>query len=113
MTTTTRPSALTEPDRFVHRHVGPDESDIKTMLGVLGFATLDELIAAVVPESIRRRRALAIHGGRSEFEALSSLRSVSRRNKVFKSYLGMGYSDTITPPVIQRNILENPGWYTA
>jgi glycine dehydrogenase len=114
MTTTTTSSAATNAfDSFVPRHVGPSEAEVAEMLGVLGYSTLDELIDATIPEAIRFRRPLAIHAGRSEHEALASLRSIAKKNRIFRSYLGYGYSDTWTPPVIQRNILENPGWYTA
>ncbi|MEO8563669.1 MAG: aminomethyl-transferring glycine dehydrogenase [bacterium] len=114
MTTTTTSSAASAAfDSFVPRHVGPSEAEVSEMLGVLGYATLDELIDATIPEAIRFRRPLAIHAGRSEHAALASLRSIARKNRIFRSYLGYGYSDTWTPPVIQRNILENPGWYTA
>ena len=113
MTTITRETKLAGTDDFVPRHIGPSEEDIRAMLDTLGYATLDELIDATVPEQIRFRRPLALPGGRSEHEALAALRTIATRNEIWRSYLGMGYSDTITPPVIQRNILENPGWYTA
>src|SRR5215216_6087146 len=109
----TQPSDNLPPDSFVPRHVGPDEREQREMLQALGYQSLDEMIDATVPERIRLRRALNIARGRCEFEALAELRQMARRNRVFRSYLGMGYHDTITPPVIQRNILENPGWYTA
>lgn len=83
------------------------------MLDVLGYQTLDALIDAAVPRRIRMARPLAIHAGWSEHEALHRMRHMASRNELYRSYLGMGYSDCITPPVIQRNILENPGWYTA
>ncbi|MEO7712376.1 MAG: aminomethyl-transferring glycine dehydrogenase, partial [Gemmatimonadaceae bacterium] len=113
MTTTIRTAPAAGFDPFVPRHVGPSEQEIGQMLATVGYATLDDLIDATIPESIRLRRPLAIHAGRSEHEALSALRATSHRNAVYRSFLGYGYSDTITPPVIQRNILENPGWYTA
>ena len=113
MTTTIRTAPATGFDPFVPRHVGPSETEIGEMLATVGYATLDDLIDATIPESIRLRRPLAIHAGRSEHEALAALRAISHRNSVYRSFLGYGYSDTITPPVIQRNILENPGWYTA
>ena len=113
MTTTIRSAPATGFDPFVPRHVGPSEKEIGDMLATVGYATLDDLIDATIPESIRLRRPLAIHAGRSEHEALAALRAISHRNSVYRSFLGYGYSDTITPPVIQRNILENPGWYTA
>jgi glycine dehydrogenase len=83
------------------------------MLDLLGYKTLDALIDATVPKAIRLKKPLAIHEGWSEREALRSLRHIASRNELYRSYLGMGYSDTFTPPVILRNILENPGWYTA
>ena len=113
MTATIRTAPATGFDSFVPRHVGPSEAEIREMLSTVGYATLDALIDATIPEAIRLRRPLAIHAARSEHEALSALRSIAQKNRVFRSFLGYGYSDTITPPVIQRNILENPGWYTA
>ncbi|HET7188840.1 MAG TPA: aminomethyl-transferring glycine dehydrogenase, partial [Gemmatimonadaceae bacterium] len=113
MTTTIRTAPVTGSDSFVPRHVGPSEAEIREMLATVGYATLDDLIDATIPAAIRLARPLAIHGGRSEHEALAALRTIARKNRVFRSFLGYGYSDTFTPPVIQRNILENPGWYTA
>src|ERR1044071_593635 len=104
--------SLKHPDRFVNRHIGPDTEDLRQMLDTLGFDSLDRLIAPAVPASIRLRRPLNLPEGRSEFGILNELRSISLRNQVFRSFIGMGYHDCITPPVIQRNILENPGWYT-
>jgi len=98
---------------FIPRHIGPSDGEQREMLQALGFDTLDAMIDATLPESIRLRRPLAIHGGLSEYEALASLRKIARKNEVCRSYLGLGYNDCITPPVIQRNVLENPGWYTA
>jgi len=83
------------------------------MLSELGFANLDELIDATVPQNIRLDRPLGLPDAKSEAEALTELRDLARKNIVARSFIGAGYSDTITPPVIQRNILENPGWYTA
>ncbi len=113
MTTTIRTAPATAFGSFVPRHVGPSEDEIREMLAAVGYATLDDLIDATIPEAIRLRRPLAIHAGRTEHEALAALRSIARKNRIFRSFLGYGYADTITPPVIQRNILENPGWYTA
>jgi glycine dehydrogenase len=98
---------------FVPRHIGPSQADVAAMLELLGYDSLDALIDATVPEIIRLRRPLAIHDGMSEHEALSTLRAISRRNQLSRSYLGLGYHDCVTPPVVQRNVLENPGWYTA
>ena len=83
------------------------------MLDLLGHPTLDALIDAVVPARIRMTKPLAIAAGRSEHDALRVMRQIASRNEMYRSYIGMGYNDCITPPVIQRNILENPGWYTA
>jgi glycine dehydrogenase len=102
-----------EIDSFADRHIGPRHAETQAMLDLLGYKSLDALIDATVPEKIRMAKPLAIHAGRSEFEALRALRQIASRNELYRSYLGMGYSDTFTPPVIQRNILENPGWYTA
>src|SRR3954454_11606735 len=113
MTTTTRDTTISPADSFIPRHIGPSEAEVAEMLALLGYATLDELIDATIPAPIRLRRPLAIHAGRSEHEALAAMKAIARKNRIFRSYLGYGYSDTLTPPVIQRNILENPGWYTA
>ena len=113
MTTSSRPAARIEADSFVPRHIGPRESDVHAMLELLGYDSLDALIDATVPEGIRLRRPLQLPDGRSEFEVLTALRHMASRNQIFRSFIGMGYYDTFTPPVIQRNVLENPGWYTA
>src|SRR5437867_10195392 len=101
-----------QPDRFVDRHIGPDSRDVEEMLAALGVRNLDELIDRTVPASIRMQKPLDLPAGRSEFGLLRELSGIAAKNQVFRSYIGMGYSDTVTPPVIQRNILENPGWYT-
>src|SRR5438552_18775377 len=103
---------LKHPDRFAQRHIGPDAADIDKMLAVLGHASLDGLVDAAVPPNIRLARPLNLPAGRSEFGVLNALRAIAAQNQVFRSYIGLGYHDCITPPVIQRNILENPGWYT-
>ena len=113
MTTTSKPMPLTEVDSFVGRHIGPDDAEQRAMLELLGYTSLDEFIDAVVPAKIRFRGALATGRPRSEHDVLAELRSKMAANQVFRSYIGLGYHDTLTPPVIQRNILENPGWYTA
>ena len=100
------------PDLFVNRHIGPDDSSIAEMLKLLGLNDLEALTARTVPTQIRSSRALNIPQPRGEFELLNDLRQIARRNKVYRSYIGMGYYDCIVPPVIQRNVLENPGWYT-
>src|SRR5213595_2740497 len=98
---------------FVDRHIGPSADEVAQMLRELGFENLDALIDATVPKNIRLDRPLDLPKAKSENEALTELRALSSKNKVARNYTGAGYSDTITPPVIQRNILENPGWYTA
>jgi glycine dehydrogenase len=98
---------------FVPRHIGPTPADVAAMLDLLGYDSLDALIDATVPCGIRMAKPLAIHAPMSEYEALSSLRTIAQRNQILRSYLGLGYHDCVTPPVIQRNVLENPGWYTA
>ncbi|MBN3881949.1 MAG: aminomethyl-transferring glycine dehydrogenase [Nostoc sp. JL34] len=98
---------------FVPRHIGPNSDDIEQMLKVLGFPSLDALIDQTVPQTIRLKQPLKLPAAESEYAALASLKKVAGKNQVFRSYIGMGYYDSITPPVIGRNILENPGWYTA
>jgi glycine dehydrogenase len=100
-------------DAFTRRHIGPNAGEVGAMLRALGFDNLDALIDATVPKNIRLDRQLHLPEAKSEAEALAELRAISKKNKVAKSFIGAGYSDCITPPVIQRNILENPGWYTA
>jgi glycine dehydrogenase len=98
---------------FARRHIGPSEAEVAQMLGEVGFENLDSLIDATVPKNIRLDRRLKLPEAKSETDALAELRAISRKNKVAHSFIGAGYYDCITPPVIQRNILENPGWYTA
>ncbi len=105
-------NSLTHPDAFVNRHLGPDARQQDRMLKLLGLNSLDELVNHAVPKRIRTPKPLHLESPRSEFEAIGELRKLAQENLIFKNYLGMGYSDCITPPVIQRNILENPGWYT-
>ena len=82
------------------------------MLAQLGFQSLDELVDAAVPRPIRTGKRLKLPAARSEFEALAEIKRIAAHNQVFRSFIGQGYYDCITPPVIQRNVLENPGWYT-
>ena len=111
----TRLADLERHDRFVARHIGPDADEQAAMLAVLGFESLDELIdARGARASIRDRRAARPARTRStEAEALAACAALAAKNEVFTSLIGMGYSDTVTPPVILRNVLENPAWYTA
>lgn len=99
-------------DKFVNRHIGPSESDIREMLEVCGVETVDELIEQTIPGKIRLTKDIILSPAQSEIEFLKSLNNLASKNKIFKSYIGMGYYPTILPSVIQRNILENPGWYT-
>jgi len=101
------------PDSFARRHIGPHQQARSAMLADLGFENLDALIDATVPQNIRLDRPLNLPQPASEWDALAELRALAKKNIVARSFIGAGYSDTITPPVIQRNILENPGWYTA
>src|SRR5512134_1892503 len=110
---TTPRSDVLQPGHFAYRHIGPRREDVAEMLGELGYGSLDRFIDAVVPEDIRLRRPLALPPGRSEREVLQALRGLAGMNTVFRSYIGMGYAGTFTPQVVQRNVLENPGWYTA
>lgn len=100
------------PDEFVHRHIGPDHHSVAEMLQALGLGSLDELVDRAVPAPIRTERPLNLPAPRGEHQLLRDLRQIASRNQLFRSYIGMGYHDCLVPPVIQRNILENPGWYT-
>ena len=97
---------------FHERHIGPNEQETAEMLKTIGAASLDELIDNTVPQAIRLDKDLDVAGPVSEYQYLAELRKTASKNKVYKSYIGQGYYDTITPPVIQRNLFENPGWYT-
>jgi glycine dehydrogenase len=100
-------------DEFHTRHIGTNPATMQKMLEYLGFASLDELIEKTVPAAIRLQQPLKLPAALSEYESLKQLKSIADRNHLYRSYIGMGYYDCITPPVILRNILENPGWYTA
>jgi len=99
-------------EAFQSRHIGPDEAERDAMLKVAGAPSLDALIDQAIPERIRLRKPLDVPDGRSEYQFLRDLRRVASRNQVYRSFIGLGYYDTITPSVILRNVLENPGWYT-
>jgi len=100
-------------DIFEPRHIGPNEEDTKQMLQTIGVASLDALIDQTVPANIRLESPMKLAKPMSEFEVTNYVRGIAARNKVYQSFIGMGYYGTIVPQVIQRNILENPGWYTA
>ncbi|MEQ8963467.1 MAG: glycine dehydrogenase, partial [Coleofasciculus sp. C2-GNP5-27] len=104
---------LLSTDSFARRHIGVNAEDVAQMLEALGYSSLDELIDVAVPSTIRLNHPLNLPPAQSEKAALAHLRDIASKNQVFRSFIGMGYHDCITPPVIQRNILENPGWYTA
>ncbi len=106
------PSFLRPTDPFVQRHIAPTDEEVRAMLAEIGCRSLDELVERTVPASIRTRTALALGPGRSEHEHLEEMRAVAARNRVFKSFIGLGYHGTIVPSAILRNVLENPGWYT-
>lgn len=97
---------------FVQRHIGPRSGDLCQMLELLGFADLESLIDKAIPAGIRLKQPLQLGESRDEFELLAELKAIAAENQIFRSFIGMGYSNCITPPVIQRNILETPGWYT-
>src|ERR1700744_90621 len=99
-------------ERFENRHIAPDAKATAEMLEKLGVNSIDELIEQTVPQKIRLKNALNLPAAKSEFDYLNNLKQTASKNKVFKSYIGKGYYDVIVPGVIQRNILENPGWYT-
>jgi glycine dehydrogenase len=106
------PDLLSPLDTFPRRHIGPGDDEIREMLATLGLDSLDALVDATVPRDIRLARPLALPPPRGEHGVIEDLKAIASHNQVFRSYLGMGYHDCLTPPVIQRNILENPGWYT-
>jgi len=100
-------------DKFINRHNGPSGNDIDAMLAKTGAASLDDLIKQTIPSSILMEKPLHLPEGVSEYEYLKSIREIGRKNKLYRSFIGMGYYNTISLPVIQRNILENPSWYTS
>ena len=106
------PIDLNFTDRFARRHLGPSETDIRQMLDTLGLSSLDELIDETVPPAIRTERTLDLPPARTEQEWLAYARAVASLNERYRSFIGMGYHDTFTPPVIQRHVFENPSWYT-
>ncbi len=106
-------TALAPAESFVPRHIGPGPADMDKMVAAIGFKSLDDLIDATIPEKIRFRGDMGLPHGRAEHDVLAEFRALAARNRVYRSFIGMGYSDCVTPPVIQRNVIENPAWYTA
>ena len=98
---------------FLRRHLGPGEGEIKKMLNKVGVESLSQLLKETIPETIRLKHPIDLPDGISEYEFTKHINSLGKKNKLYKTYIGLGYHQTITPAVIQRNILENPGWYTA
>jgi glycine dehydrogenase len=106
-------AALEGHDEFVARHIGPSEEEVGEMLAAIGHGSLDSMVEAIVPASIRLGAPLALPAAINEHEALARLKAIADRNQVFRSFIGMGYYGTRTPNVVLRNVLENPAWYTA
>ena len=100
-------------ENFTRRHIGPNSSDLNKILSTIGVNSVEQLLKQTIPEKIRLKKELNIPEGISEMEFLKEIKKLSSLNQKFKTYIGLGYHDTFTPSVIQRNILENPGWYTA
>ncbi|UII28630.1 aminomethyl-transferring glycine dehydrogenase [Fulvivirga maritima] len=100
-------------ERFETRHIGPDEDQIKEMLGLIKAASLEELIDQTIPQAIRLKEEVNLPLAKTEYKFLNDFKTLASKNKIYKSYIGAGYYNTFVPPVILRNILENPGWYTA
>ncbi|MBY0261944.1 MAG: hypothetical protein K2Q20_06350, partial [Phycisphaerales bacterium] len=113
-----RSTILDPSDVFAPRHIGPDDRDVQEMLALVGARSLEEFTDSVVPAGIRMRTPLKLDAAagagkpRGEHEVLGELKAIAQQNQVFRSFIGMGYHGTITPPVVLRNILENPRWYT-
>ena len=99
-------------DVFERRHNGPSTSEEKEMLKVVGVSSVEDLLKQTIPSDIRSKKPLKVGQALSEVDALQRLETIVKKNKVLKSYIGMGYYNTITPPTILRNIIQNPGWYT-
>ena len=113
MTQATSLQQLSNPSEFIQRHIGPNADDAAAMLKTLNMDSLEQLIDATVPDSIRLQTKLDLDSAVSESAALAQLRQIADKNQIYKTYIGQGYHDTHTPNVILRNVLENPGWYTA
>lgn len=100
-------------NNFVKRHIGPSKNEVDKMLQVIGVGSIDEMLYQILPDNIRLPEALKIGAGMNEYEYIQHLKDLGSKNKLFKTFIGLGYYHTITPAVITRNVLENPGWYTA
>ena len=108
-----RAMTLFDSETFQSRHIGPDEAERDQMLKVVGAPSLDALIDEAIPPRIRLKAPLDVPAGITECQFLRDLRRTASRNQLFRSFIGLGYYDTITPSVILRNVLENPGWYAV
>lgn len=106
-------TSLSNENEFTQRHIGPNQQQTDAMLEQLGYSNLEELISATVPQSIRHEATAALKPGITEHKALQELKQIAESNQLFSTYIGQGYHPTYVPPVILRNVLENPGWYTA
>ncbi len=105
-------NSFPHPDKFVNRHIGPQDLQLKEMLNTIGADSIEKLINETVPKSIKLKKNLELDSPLSEYKFIHHLKEIAEKNQVYKSYIGLGYHPTHTPAVIQRNILENPGWYT-
>ena len=110
---TTALTTLENANEFIHRHIGPDAAQTRAMLAALELDSIEALIGKTVPDTIRGETTRVLQPPCNEHQALAELKQLAQKNQVFKSYIGLGYHDTYTPPVILRNVFENPGWYTA
>ena len=106
-------SQLEHTGAFIERHIGPSPAQQESMLQAIGASSLNALITSIVPADIQLPGPPAVGDALTEHQALAELKAIASRNQRFKSYIGMGYTPVLTPPVILRNLLENPGWYTA
>lgn len=113
MPNTTPLKELSHLEEFIHRHVGPNSRQIRSMVEALNVESVDDLIEKTIPAGIRSEETAKLLPATTEQRALQELKSIAQQNQIFKTYIGMGYHDTYIPPVILRNVLENPGWYTA
>ena len=118
MSTTQAPASLSlaqleQTEDFIRRHIGPDEAQTQAMLNEIGAESVDSLIDEIVPDNIRLADLPNIEASKSEAQALADLKAVAGKNQLKTNYIGLGYYGTLTPNVILRNVLENPGWYTA